>query len=103
MKPTASPRFGKGVKLRDDGNGSLMLLIPEGALVLNAPAAAALELVDGTRPLTEIIATVAARFDVTAERAGEDLFELFERLERRGLIAPFDGAQPFDTAQGDRA
>jgi hypothetical protein len=40
---------------------------------------------------------VAAQFDVTAERAGEDLFELFERLEQRGLIAPFDGAR------GDKA
>jgi pyrroloquinoline quinone biosynthesis protein D len=93
MKPTACPRFGKGVKLRHDGNGSIMLLIPEGALVLNASAAAALELVDGTRPLAEIIAAVAAQFDVTAERAGEDLFELFERLAQRGLIAPFDGAR----------
>jgi pyrroloquinoline quinone biosynthesis protein D len=86
MKPTACPRFGKGVKLRHDGNGSVMLLIPEGALVLNAPAAAALELVDGTRPLVEIVAAVAARFDVTADRAGEDLSELFERLEQRGLL-----------------
>ena len=86
MKAAACPRFGKGVKLRHDGNGSIMLLIPEGALVLNASAAAALELVDGTRPLAEIIADVAARFDVSADRAGEDLFELFERLEQRGLV-----------------
>lgn len=86
MKPTASPRFGKGVKLRLDGNGSVMLLIPEGALVLNASAAAALELVDGTRSLAEIIAAAAARFDVSADRAGEELFELFERLEQRGLV-----------------
>jgi pyrroloquinoline quinone biosynthesis protein D len=97
MKPTVCPRFGKGVKLRHDGNGSTMLLIPEGALVLNASAAAALELVDGTRPLAEIITAVAAQFDVSDDRAGEDLVELFERLEQRGLIAPFD------CAQGDKA
>jgi pyrroloquinoline quinone biosynthesis protein D len=86
MKPTTCPRFGKGVKLRHDGSGSIMLLIPEGALVLNASAAAALQLVDGARPLAEIVAAVAAQFDVTADRAGEDLFELFERLEQRGLV-----------------
>ncbi|MGA2759955.1 MAG: pyrroloquinoline quinone biosynthesis peptide chaperone PqqD [Candidatus Cybelea sp.] len=86
MKPTSHPRFGKGVKLRHDGNGSVMLLIPEGALVLNAPAAAALELVDGTRPLAEIITAVAARFDVSADHAREDIVELFERLEARGLV-----------------
>jgi pyrroloquinoline quinone biosynthesis protein D len=93
MKPTAHPRFGKGVKLRHDGNGSVMLLIPEGALVLNPSAAAALELVDGTRPLTEIVATVAERFDVSADRASEEILELFERLEQRGLIGSFDCAQ----------
>ena len=86
MKPTAHPRFGKGVKLRHDGNGSVMLLIPEGALVLNAPAAAALELVDGARPLTEIVAAVAERFEVNASQANDDILELFERLEERGLL-----------------
>jgi pyrroloquinoline quinone biosynthesis protein D len=86
MKPTAYPRFGKGVKLRHDGNGSVMLLIPEGALVLNDSAAAALELVDGRRPLAEIIAAVAERFDVSAGLAGEDILDLFERLEQRGLV-----------------
>jgi pyrroloquinoline quinone biosynthesis protein D len=86
MKPTAYPRFGKGVKLRHDGNGSVMLLIPEGALVLNDSAAAALELVDGRRPLAEIIAAVAERFDVSADHAREDILDLFERLEQRGLV-----------------
>jgi hypothetical protein len=42
--------------------------------------------VDGTRPLAEIVEAVVARFDVSAERAREDLFELFERLEQRGLV-----------------
>ncbi|MGC9993456.1 MAG: pyrroloquinoline quinone biosynthesis peptide chaperone PqqD [Candidatus Cybelea sp.] len=97
MKPTALPRFGKGVKLRHDGNGSVMLLIPEGALVLNASAAAALELVDGTRPLAEIVTAVAERFDVSVDHARGDILELFARLEQRGLIAPFD------CAQGDKA
>jgi pyrroloquinoline quinone biosynthesis protein D len=86
MKPTAYPRFGKGVKLRHDGNGGVMLLIPEGALVLNDSAAAALELVDGTRPLAEIVATVAERFDVTVDHARDDILDLFERLEQRGLV-----------------
>jgi coenzyme PQQ biosynthesis protein PqqD len=86
MKPTAQPRFGKGVKLRHEGNGSMMLLIPEGALVLNAPAAAALELVDGARPLEEIVTAVAARFGVSADEARKDILELFERLEERGLV-----------------
>lgn len=83
---TARPRFGKGVKLRHDGNGSVMLLIPEGALVLNESASAALELIDGERTLADIVAAVAERFDVSPDRAREDLVELFDRLERRGLL-----------------
>jgi pyrroloquinoline quinone biosynthesis protein D len=82
----ARPRFGKGVKLRTDGEGNVMLLIPEGVLALNGSAAAALELVDGERSLEEIVAVIVERFDVSAESAFEDLVELFGRLEERGFI-----------------
>jgi pyrroloquinoline quinone biosynthesis protein D len=80
------PRFGKGVKLRHDADGVAMLLVPEGALVLNPPASAALELVDGERSIDEIVAAVVARFDVTLERAHADVHELFERLALRGFL-----------------
>jgi pyrroloquinoline quinone biosynthesis protein D len=79
-------RFGKGVKLRHDGDGSVMLLVPEGALVLNRPAAAALELVDGTRTLDEIVAAMVERFEVAPEQAADDLTVLFDRLNERGFI-----------------
>jgi pyrroloquinoline quinone biosynthesis protein D len=80
------PRLGKGVKLRHDADGTTMLLIPEGALVLNSPAAAALELVDGERSVDEIVAAIVIRFDVTLERAHADVHELFQRLEARGFL-----------------
>jgi pyrroloquinoline quinone biosynthesis protein D len=86
MKSDARPRLGKGVKLRHDGDGSVMLLVPEGALVLNDSAAAALELVDGERTLAEITATVVERFEVSTQQAQEDLAELFGRLEERGFV-----------------
>jgi pyrroloquinoline quinone biosynthesis protein D len=82
----ARPKLAKGVKLRQDRDGSAMLLIPEGALVLNAPAAAALELVDGTRTLAEIVDAVVERFDVTPDRARNELSDLFERLTERGFV-----------------
>ena len=47
MNAQSRPRFGKGVKLRHEPDGGAMLLVPEGALVLNRSAAVALELVDG--------------------------------------------------------
>lgn len=86
MKSDARPRFGKGVKLRDDGDGSAMLLVPESALVLNRPAAAALELVNGERTLDEIVTAIVERFEVSAQSAREDLAGLFERLAERGFL-----------------
>jgi hypothetical protein len=84
------PHFGKGVKLRRESDGRTMLLVPEGALLLNAPAALALTLVDGNRTLRQIVDAVVDRFDVTPERAHDDLSQLFDRLAERGFMKPFD-------------
>lgn len=80
------PVFGKGVRLRHDADGGAMLLVPEGALVLNAPAAAALSLVDGARTVGEIADELVKRFDVTDEQARADVGALFERLFERRLV-----------------
>ncbi len=86
MNDESRPRFGKGVKLRRDADGGAMLLVPEGALVLNPSAAAALELVDGEHSIDEIVAAIVERFDVTLELAHADVHELFERLKVRGFL-----------------
>jgi coenzyme PQQ biosynthesis protein PqqD len=81
------PAFGKCVRMRHEPDGSAMLLVPEGALVLNAAAAATLSLVDGTRTVDDIVAALVAQFDVTPEQARADVEALFERLcERRLLV-----------------
>jgi coenzyme PQQ biosynthesis protein PqqD len=86
VKDDAVPRFGKGVKLRRDANGSAMLLVPETALELNASAAAALELVDGERTFNEIVAAITERFEVSGALAREEVGDLFGRLVERGFI-----------------
>ena len=86
MNAQSSPRFGKGVKLRREPGGSAMLLVPEGALVLNPVAAVALELVDGARSFAQIVDAVVDRFDVPAARARDDLQTLFGRLAERGFL-----------------
>jgi pyrroloquinoline quinone biosynthesis protein D len=83
---TARPTLAKGVKLRHDRDGSVILLVPEGALVLNRTAAVALELVNGKRSIEEIAGAVVERFEVSPKRAKTDLTELFERLKARGFI-----------------
>ena len=86
MKSEMRPSLGKGVMLHHDRDGSAMLLVPEGALVLNATAAAALELVDGRRTFDEIVAAVVERFDVTPALAREEMDDLFNRLSGRGFV-----------------
>ncbi|HZY95829.1 MAG TPA: pyrroloquinoline quinone biosynthesis peptide chaperone PqqD [Candidatus Cybelea sp.] len=83
---TARPTLAKGVKLRHDRDGSVILLVPEGALVLNRTAAVALELVNGKRSIEEIAEAVVEQFEVSPRRAKTDLTELFERLKARGFI-----------------
>jgi pyrroloquinoline quinone biosynthesis protein D len=93
MNGEARPRFGKGVKLRREADGSAMLLVPEAALVLNRPATVALTLVDGRRTVEEIVDAVIEQFGVAPERARADLDELFDRLAERGFLRSFDSAQ----------
>ena len=86
MNAQARPKLGKGVKLHDGSDGRCMLLVPEGALVLNRVAAVALKLVDGERSLAEIVAAVVEQFDVEPQRARDDLNGLFDRLAERGFL-----------------
>ncbi len=86
VRDDARPRFGKGVKLRRESNGSAMLLVPEAVLALNPPAATALELVDGDRTLVEIVDGVVEQFEVEPAQAREDIGGLFDRLAERGFV-----------------
>jgi pyrroloquinoline quinone biosynthesis protein D len=86
MNAQSRPKFGKGVKLRRELDGSVMLLVPEGALVLNRSAAVALELVDGSRTLGEIVEAVVEQFEVAPDRARDDIAALFDRLTQRGFV-----------------
>jgi pyrroloquinoline quinone biosynthesis protein D len=86
MNLAAIPRFGKGVKLRRDPDGTVMLLVPEAALLLNPVAAAALEQIDGERSLDQIVETIVVEFEVTRERAAADVSALFDRLAQRGFV-----------------
>jgi pyrroloquinoline quinone biosynthesis protein D len=77
------PAFERGVRLRTEADGTAMLLVPEGAIKLNASAAAVLALVDGQRTLEQIVTQLCARFEVGAR---DDVTALFERLRRRQML-----------------
>lgn len=87
MSVAGAPAFERGVRLRREPDGSALLLVPEGAVMLNGSAAAALALVDGQRTVEQIVATIAAsNFDVPADVIERDVRELFERLRLRKLV-----------------
>jgi coenzyme PQQ biosynthesis protein PqqD len=63
-----------------------MLLVPEGALVLNPSAAAALELVDGHRTVADIVTCLVRAFEIGEEDARSDVGSLFDRLVERQTL-----------------
>ena len=83
------PRLAVGARLRyDDVREEHLLLIPEGAVKLNATAAAVLELCDGERSPDEIAAALSQRYG-GADVKG-DVCELLGAMASKGLV--IDGA-----------
>ena len=61
-----------------------VLLVPEGAVRLNASAAQVLELCDGARSVEEIAAALSQRY--AAGEVAEDVRELLGGMGRLGLV-----------------
>ena len=79
------PRLVDGARLQyDDVREEHLLLIPEGAVKLNATAAEVLELCDGERSLDEIVGALSARYD--GSDLGDDVRELIDAMAQRGLV-----------------
>ena len=79
------PRLADGARLQyDDVREEHLLLVPEGAVRLNATAAAVLELCDGARSVEDIAVLLGGRYagaDVT-----DDVRELLGGMRDRGLV-----------------
>jgi pyrroloquinoline quinone biosynthesis protein D len=79
------PRLRTGARLRyDEIREEHLLLIPEGAVRLNATAAEVLELCDGARSLDEVIAVLSARYE--GAEIGADVRGLVDGMVQRGLL-----------------
>jgi pyrroloquinoline quinone biosynthesis protein D len=83
------PRLVDGARLGyDDVRDEHLLLIPEGAVRLNATAAQVLELCDGARSVDDIAAALSERYggaDVSA-----DVRELLDGMTQKGLVVDAD-------------
>jgi pyrroloquinoline quinone biosynthesis protein D len=79
------PRLARGTRLRWDAvREQHLLLVPEGALVLNPTAAAVLELCDGSRTLAEVVRELEVRYP--GAEVADDVRELLQRLAQRALV-----------------
>jgi pyrroloquinoline quinone biosynthesis protein D len=79
------PRLATGARLRyDDVREEHLLLVPEGAVKLNATAVAVLELCDGERSVDEIADALSERYGGADVRG--DVAELIDGLAQRGLV-----------------
>jgi pyrroloquinoline quinone biosynthesis protein D len=79
------PRLADGARLQyDDVREEHLLLVPEGAVRLNATAAQVLELCDGRRTPAEIAATLSQRY--SGADVADDVRELLGGMAERGLV-----------------
>ena len=79
------PRLSRGVRLRwDRVRQRQLLLFPEGAMVLNATAAAVLELCNGERTVAAIAAELASQYQGVS--IASDVLHLLSWLAERGLV-----------------
>ena len=79
------PHLRRGVRLQwDELRQKYLLLMPEGALMLNSTAAAVLELCDGKRSIKAIAAQLATCY--RGEAVKNDVRNLLLRLKERGVL-----------------
>jgi len=79
------PRLVDGARLQyDEVREEHLLLVPEGAVRLNATAAAVLELCDGERSADDIAAALSERYG--GADVADDVRELLEGMTQKGLV-----------------
>jgi pyrroloquinoline quinone biosynthesis protein D len=79
------PRLTTGARLRyDEVREEHLLLVPEGAVRLNASAAAVLELCDGERSVDDIVSVLTERYP--GADLADEVRELVGGMAERGLL-----------------
>jgi pyrroloquinoline quinone biosynthesis protein D len=79
------PRLATGARLRyDEVREEHLLLVPEGAVRLNATGAEVLGLCDGERSLDEIVSVLAERYG--GSDLSNDVRGLIDAMAQKGLV-----------------
>jgi pyrroloquinoline quinone biosynthesis protein D len=81
------PRLAPGCRLNAAGSPEDLLLVPEGALRLKGPARTIVELCNGERTLSEIVAELQRHYPSTEPaRIETEAAALLSRLRDRGAL-----------------
>ena len=89
--PNVCPRLKTQARLQwDPVREKQVLLMPEGVLVLNATAAAILNLCDGQHSISAIAADLASQYNHVVD---QEVLIFLNRLLEKGLIEYDDGDQ----------
>lgn len=81
------PIFAPGVRLQTDAaTGQAVLLYPEGILQLNETAHAIAKCCDGLTTVAQMIAALAAEYEITESELQGDISACLEDLHRQRLI-----------------
>ncbi len=87
IEPASRPRLPRGVKLkRDEARGRWTLLAPERIFEVDDIAAAVLELCDGERDLTSIVAVLARRYNAPEVVIAKDVAAMLGDLEAKRVL-----------------
>jgi coenzyme PQQ biosynthesis protein PqqD len=87
VSPESVLRLAPGCRLSDEGAPQDLLLIPEGALKMQGPARKIVELLNGTRAVSEVIEELQHRYgSEDAARIETETLALLTRLRERGVL-----------------
>lgn len=83
---TACPKIFRARVQADPVSGKPVLLYPEGALMLNPTGHAIVLLCNGEVTVADLIAALAARYQVSSESISEEVTGYLGRLRERNLL-----------------
>ena len=85
--PTSRPRLGRGCRISEQAGQESTLLMPEGAMRLNAPGLKILRQCDGQHTFAEIVSALQGEFASAApERVAEETAVFLEHLQVRRVV-----------------
>ena len=84
---SGAPAFNRGFRMRfDQVRDGWVMLAPERLFLLDEPAVAVLQLVDGFRSIDQIVDVLTTRYEAPRELIAADVVAMLQDLSDKGAI-----------------